>query len=193
MIRFKNWESVTLSQQYSCKFAGNRSCGRGDRTFLICYVKSRIIWLCGWKPLVLNNHFAKFDKNRSCESKDTSILFCYVTSQDNMIKRTCDLLSGSPSSSLIILPNLTVIGLVEVQMKRFYFVSCHYLTTWSRTILLFGWKTLTLRNHSMEGEMQHCQKDMWLDEWEPFNLNHHAIKFSGCRPFRSTDITFLIV
>ena len=167
MIRFKNWESVTLSQQYSCKFAGNRSCGRGDRTFLICYVKSRIIWLCGWKPLVLNNHSAKFDKNRSCESKDTSILFCYLTSQDNMIKRTCDLVSGSPSPSPTILPNLTLISLVEVQMKRFYFVSCHYLTMWSRAILLFGWKTLTLRNHSMEGAMQHFYFVSWhhLTTW----------------------------
>ena len=132
VLCFKSRETVSLSQQYSVKFAGNRSCGRGDTTFQICYVKSRITWLCGSKPLVLNNHSAKFDKNRSCEGGDTSILFFYVTSQDNMIKGTCDLVSGSPSTSPTILPNLTLIGLVEVQMKRFYFVICHYLATWTR-------------------------------------------------------------
>ena len=50
-----------------------------------------------WEPLNLSLHFTKFGTNRSCGSRDM-YLFCYVVLRDHMIKRTCDLVSGIPST-----------------------------------------------------------------------------------------------
>ena len=49
-------------------------------------------------------------------------LFCHVTSRDLKIKEACDLVSWSPSTLVTTVPNLMLIGLMEMEIKHFNFV-----------------------------------------------------------------------
>ena len=51
---------------------------------------SRVIWICVWEPLILNDDYAKFHFYRSWRKGDINFLFCNVTPRSNMIKGKCD-------------------------------------------------------------------------------------------------------
>ena len=50
-------------------------------------------------------------------------MFCHVISDDHTIKETCDWVRTSSSTQLTTVQSLMVIGLVEVEIQRFFF--CH--------------------------------------------------------------------
>ena len=58
-----------------------------------------------------------------CRSRGKTFLFCYVALRDHVNKSTWDLVSGSSSPQVIALQSLVAVGLVEVEIKRFYFVT----------------------------------------------------------------------
>ena len=51
------------------------------------------------------------------------ILVCHAISQDHMMKGLCDFIGKSPSTEIIILPNLLVIGTFLVDIKWFWLVT----------------------------------------------------------------------
>lgn len=143
------WELLTLSHQRA-KFDASRSCGTGDILFLVCHVISpndqRDMWLVKRLSWTLSHYCAKFDVYRSCGGWDVTFLFCRVTSSDYMIKRTCDLVSESPSTLVTIVQSSMFAGLVAVKISRY----CFDDITISRD-----------------------QRDIKLGSWEPLILSHH--------------------
>ena len=71
---------------------------------------------CKCEPLRLSHNYAEFDADRSCGSRYITFSFCQVTSSDNIIKRACNLLGGSPSTQVTALPSLMLIGLAKVKI-----------------------------------------------------------------------------
>lgn len=93
-------ELVRLSH-HSAMFAGIKSCGRENITFLFVSwhhvaTWSKVILLYGWKLLTLSSPCATFDAYRSCGRRDLTFLLCHESSQDSIIKGTCDLELGVP-------------------------------------------------------------------------------------------------
>ena len=122
---------------------------------------------------VLLNHSAKFDKNRSCESRDTTFLFCYMTSQGNMIKETCGLVSGSQSTSATILPRFDAYRSCRIANETFLF------------------SQLPLFDQVIKGYITFCVGAPYLKVWEPLTLSPHCAKFDDYRPCGNGDVTFL--
>ena len=96
------WEPLNLSP-HPTKSGVSRSYGNADKTFLnlsrdIMGPHDPGLWLGRWESLTLSYHYAKSDAYGCCSSKDIKLLFCYVASHDHIIKRKCDLVSGSPLS-----------------------------------------------------------------------------------------------
>ena len=87
----------------------------------------------------------------------------YLTSSDQMIKWTCDLVSGAPQPK----SPLRQVWCLQVLWKScFYFIMWHHMTTWS--------------------------KGIWLGKWEPLTLSYYPTEFGGCRSGGSKDIKFWI-
>ena len=84
-------------------------------------------------------------------------------SHDLTIKVSCDFLGGVPSSWFSTLPSLVLMNLVNVDIKRFWFVTLP--RDWCAT---------------------------WLCGWGPLILSHQPAKFGVHRPCGSGDITFFI-
>ena len=75
--------------------------------------------LCEWEHFNLCLLCAKVDAYGFCENGHKTILFCHMLSRDHMIKGTCDLVRGSPSTKVTTDPTLMLIGLAKEEIKRF--------------------------------------------------------------------------
>ena len=66
--------------------------------FAVYYVTlwSKEHMTCGVGAPQPKSTFSKFDTYRSCGRGDITLLICHVTSRDHVIKRTCDIVGGSP-------------------------------------------------------------------------------------------------
>ena len=90
---------VNLISHHYAKFVGDRSCGRGDRTYLICNmtwcdhkIKGHINFQKGTSDP--SYQCTKFDAYRSCEKRHKIVLIRHMASLDPMIKGIHDLLVG---------------------------------------------------------------------------------------------------
>ena len=65
----------------------------------------------------------KFDSHRSCEKEFIAFLICYTTLCDHVINRLCDFVDNRPALEPTTLSSLVVIGLGEVEIYRFLFIT----------------------------------------------------------------------
>ena len=108
---------------------------------------------------------SKYDVYKSCESRDITSLFCLLQSRDCKINGRFNLVYKSPKPCVFTLPSSVFLGILEVEIKRLYFIIWHHVTPWSRL--------------------------MWLCGWDLFTLNNNCVNFKAYRSSGSGDMTFL--
>ena len=65
---------------------------------------------------MVSQHPAKFGSKRQCISGDVMVLVCHMTSQDHVIKESCDFMGESPLRSVTNLSILVAISTVVVEV-----------------------------------------------------------------------------
>ena len=65
---------------------------------------------------MVSYHSTKFGGTRPCSVGDITSLICHVTSQNHVIKGSCDLMCGDSSFYITFLPSLAVISLLVVEI-----------------------------------------------------------------------------
>ena len=129
-----------------------------------------------------------------------------MTPHNHMIKGTCDLVNWSSSFWTTSLPSFAFIGLRNMEMKCFSFVTWPHVTTWSMVMWLCGWEPWTLSHHCQiwcffwpygsvditGGDITwpHDQKRMWLGNGELLILCRQCAKFHGYGSCRSGAMFF---
>lgn len=126
----------TVLSKKETVFFSSRTCKWQDRMSVICHVISSD------HVIKINMTFWVGDPHYNWPLCQT-LKICHVISPDYMIKETCNLSRGCPSSWVITLPNLMLIGLAEVVIWGYIF-PCDIV-----------WP--------------HDQRDVWIDKYEPFN------------------------
>ena len=69
-----------------------------------------------WKLLMVSYHFPMFGGDWSSAKVDLKYLICHVTSQNDVIDRSSNFMSGSSTWYIITLPCLVVTGNVVVKI-----------------------------------------------------------------------------
>ena len=65
---------------------------------------------------MVSHHLARFGGDWSCGSGGIAYLICNVTSQDHVTDRSCDVMGGTSSLSVINLPHLVALGIVVAEI-----------------------------------------------------------------------------
>ena len=133
----------------------HRHCGKGDVTFFICRMTSRdhaitrVIYLCGWWPLIINHYpgdhvikdscdllcsshllqaiiLPKFCGSEPLGSSEYRFFICHVTIRDHVNKRSCDFVGENSSPIIITLPSLVVTSFLEVEINLFQYLNHHF-------------------------------------------------------------------
>ena len=109
-----------------------------------------------------SHQLAKFGGYRHCGSADIMILVCHKTSQNHVIKESCDFIGRSPLRQVTIMPSLIAI---DTQTLRYNGFSLSRDLTRSRD-----------------------QRVMWLYWQEPIKVSYHPAKFGGHWHSSSGDV-----
>ena len=69
-----------------------------------------------WNPLTVSHHFAIFGGHWSSASGEIAFLICHMSSQDHMIKGSCDFMGENSSLYAIPLPNAVAVGIMVAEI-----------------------------------------------------------------------------
>ena len=68
------------------------------------------------EPTKVDYHPAKFGSHKHSDNGDVKVLLCHITSQDQVLKSSCDFTGRRLSRQETILPSLVAIGTVVMEI-----------------------------------------------------------------------------
>ena len=90
-----------------------------------------VLWLDMWL-LIISHPSVKFDSDRSHENELKIFFICHVTLCDHVINRLCDLMDNKSALEPTTLSSFVAIGLAQVEIQSFFYLSLDHLITWSK-------------------------------------------------------------
>ena len=79
--------------------------------------------IMGEFPFFTSHYPEKFSGHRRCRIEDILSLACHMTSRDFVVRESRGIIGEFPSSYVITLQSLVIIGLVEEEILSFHFVT----------------------------------------------------------------------
>ena len=116
-----------IISHHPAKFGGHRRCARWDFVLtllrdLMCLSGLIVTWHCSWVSIIISDYPAMFGDQRPCGRGDRKLSICYVTSNDHVVRGSCEIMESFPQISHYHV-KLVTIDLAEEVIFCFQFVN----------------------------------------------------------------------